>query len=55
MRKLLSVFFALFVTSFMFAQTSVTGTVTELKSGMPIPGANVKVKGIKPKFLPAKK
>ena len=45
MRKLLSVFFALFVTSFMFAQTSVTGTVTELKSGMPIPGANVKVKG----------
>ena len=45
MRKLLSVILALFVTSFMFAQTSVTGTVKELKSGMPIPGANVKVQG----------
>ena len=45
MRKLLSVFITLFVTSFMFAQTSITGTVKELKTGMPIPGANIKVQG----------
>jgi outer membrane receptor protein involved in Fe transport len=31
--------------SVMFAQTSITGTVKEAKTGVPIPGANVKVEG----------
>ena len=45
MKKLLSVFFALFVGTVLVAQTSITGTVTDAKSNQPIPGANIKVVG----------
>ncbi|MDD3722198.1 MAG: TonB-dependent receptor [Lutibacter sp.] len=45
MKKLLSIIFLLFMGSVMFAQTSITGTVKEAKSGEPIPGANIKVVG----------
>ncbi|MDO9137909.1 MAG: carboxypeptidase-like regulatory domain-containing protein, partial [Lutibacter sp.] len=45
MKKLLSIIFVLFMGSVMFAQTSITGTVKEAKTGEPIPGANVKVSG----------
>ena len=45
MKKLLSIIFVLFMGSVMFAQTSITGTVKEAKTGEPIPGANVKVEG----------
>ena len=45
MKKLLSIIFVLFMGSVMFAQTSITGTVKEAKTGVPIPGANVKVEG----------
>tara|TARA_R110001583_G_scaffold160872_1_gene312757 strand:- start:27591 stop:30458 length:2868 start_codon:yes stop_codon:yes gene_type:complete len=45
MKKLLSAVFALFVGSVMMAQTTISGTVTEAKSGQPIPGANIKVVG----------
>ena len=45
MKKLLSVFFALFIGSVMVAQTSVSGSVIEAKTGEPIPGANIKVVG----------
>ncbi|MFO7674158.1 MAG: TonB-dependent receptor, partial [Lutibacter sp.] len=45
MKKLLSIIFVLFTGSVMFAQTSITGTVKEAKTGEPIPGANVKVEG----------
>ena len=45
MKKLLSFFIALFVGSVMIAQTSVSGTVKEAKTGQPIPGANIKVVG----------
>jgi outer membrane receptor protein involved in Fe transport len=43
MKKLLSIIFVLFMGSVMFAQTSITGSVKEAKTGEPIPGANVKV------------
>ena len=36
---------ALFTGTVLFAQTSITGTVTETKTGQPIPGANIKVVG----------
>ena len=42
MRKLLLVAFAMFSSVIMFAQTSVTGTVTDV-NGDPLPGANIKV------------
>jgi len=45
MKKLLSIIFVLFMGSAMFAQTSITGTVKEAKTGEPIPGANIKVEG----------
>ncbi|HSQ47862.1 MAG TPA: TonB-dependent receptor [Lutibacter sp.] len=45
MKKLLSIIFVLFTGSVMFAQTSITGTVKEAKTGEPIPGANIKVLG----------
>jgi outer membrane receptor protein involved in Fe transport len=45
MKKLLSVFFVLFIGTSMLAQTSVLGSVIEAKTGEPIPGANVKVVG----------
>ena len=45
MRKLLSVFFVLFISTSMLAQTSVLGSVIEAKTGQPIPGANIKVVG----------
>lgn len=45
MKKLLSIIFVLFTGTVMFAQTSITGTVKEAKTGEPIPGANIKVVG----------
>ncbi|MHB1148576.1 MAG: TonB-dependent receptor [Lutibacter sp.] len=45
MKKLLSIIFVLFMGSVMFAQTSITGSVKEAKTGEPIPGANIKVVG----------
>jgi outer membrane receptor protein involved in Fe transport len=45
MKKLLSVCFALLVGTVMVAQTTVSGTVKEAKTGQPIPGANIKVVG----------
>ncbi len=45
MKKLLSVFFALFASLVMVAQTNISGTVVEAKTGQPIPGANIKVVG----------
>ena len=45
MKKLISTAFALFLGAIMVAQTSVTGSVKEAKSGQPIPGANIKVVG----------
>jgi iron complex outermembrane receptor protein len=45
MKKLLSILFVLFMGSVMFAQTSITGSVKEAKTGEPIPGANIKVVG----------
>jgi hypothetical protein len=45
MKKLLSIIFVLFMGSAMFAQTSITGSVKEAKTGEPIPGANIKVEG----------
>ncbi len=45
MKKLLSIIFVLFMGSVMFAQTSITGTVKEAKTGEPIPGANIKIVG----------
>lgn len=45
MKKFFCVFLALFTGTVLFAQTSITGTVTETKTGQPIPGANIKVVG----------
>ncbi len=45
MKKLLSVFFALFIGSVMVAQTTFSGSVKEAKTEVPIPGANIKVVG----------
>ena len=45
MKKLLSVFFALFVGTVMVAQTTVSGTITEATTEQPIPGANIQVVG----------
>ncbi len=45
MKKLLSVFFTLFVGTVMMAQTTISGTVTEAKTEQPIPGANIQVVG----------
>ncbi len=45
MKKLLSIIFVLLMGSVMFAQTSITGSVKESRTGAPIPGANIKVEG----------
>ncbi len=45
MKKLLSIIFVLFMGSVMFAQTTITGSVKEAKSGEPIPGTNIKIVG----------
>jgi len=45
MKKLLSVIFVLFIGSVMIAQTTITGSVKDAKSGEPIPGANIKIVG----------
>jgi outer membrane cobalamin receptor len=43
MRKLLLVAFALFIGATTFAQTTFSGTVTDDKSGEPLPGVNIKI------------
>ena len=45
MKKFFTIVCTLFFGVAMFAQTVVTGTVTDSKDGQPIPGANVKVEG----------
>lgn len=45
MKKLLSIIFVLFIGSVMVAQTTITGSVKEAKTGEPIPGANIKIVG----------
>ncbi len=45
MKNFLSIVFAFLIGSVMVAQTTISGTVTEAKSGQPIPGANIKVVG----------
>ncbi|WP_298365245.1 TonB-dependent receptor [uncultured Lutibacter sp.] len=45
MKTVISVFFALFTGFVMVAQTSISGSVKEAKTGEPIPGANIKVVG----------
>jgi len=43
MKKSLLIVFALFMGAVTFAQTTVSGTVTDAKSGEPLPGVNIKV------------
>jgi outer membrane receptor protein involved in Fe transport len=45
MRKLLTIFLVLFSGAFTFAQTTVSGTVTDVNTNDPIPGANIRVIG----------
>ncbi|MBL4746346.1 MAG: TonB-dependent receptor [Flavobacteriaceae bacterium] len=45
MKNFLSIVLVLFLGSTMIAQTAISGTVKEAKSGQPIPGANIKVVG----------
>ncbi len=45
MKKFFTLVFALFLGATMYAQTTVTGTVTDSADGQPIPGANIKVEG----------
>jgi len=45
MRKLLSVALVMFFGVSIFAQTTITGTITEASSGQSLPGANIKVVG----------
>ena len=45
MKKFFAILFTLFLGSTIWAQTSVSGTVTDSKSSQPIPGANIKVQG----------
>ncbi len=45
MKNILFVFLALFSGAFLFAQTTVTGTVTDSNTHDPLPGVNVKVIG----------
>ncbi len=45
MNKFFAIIFTLFLGSTLWAQTVVTGTVTDSKSSQPIPGANIKVQG----------
>ena len=46
MNKFYTIVLALFFGATMFSQTIVTGTVTDLKDGQPIPGASIKVAGM---------
>ena len=43
MKKLLLVAFAILTSASMFAQTTVTGIITDAASGEPLPGANIKI------------
>ena len=43
MKKLLLVAFAILTSASMFAQTKVTGIITDAASGEPLPGANIKI------------
>ncbi|PJA05271.1 MAG: hypothetical protein COX71_07590, partial [Flavobacteriales bacterium CG_4_10_14_0_2_um_filter_35_18] len=45
MKKLLSILFVLFLGSTLMAQTTVSGTVKDAKSGDPLPGVSIKVVG----------
>ena len=45
MKKFFTIVFALFLGATMYAQTTVTGTVTDSADGQPIPGVNIKVAG----------
>ncbi len=45
MKKFFTLVFALFLGATMYAQTTVTGTVTDSNDGQPIPGVNIKVAG----------
>ncbi len=45
MKQLLSIVFALFIGASLMAQTTVTGTVKDAKSGEPLPGVSIKVIG----------
>ena len=45
MKKFFAILFTLFLGSTLWAQTIITGTVTDSKSSQPIPGANIKVQG----------
>ncbi len=45
MKKLLFLFFALFSSAILFAQTTVSGTVKDAFTNDPIPGANIRVVG----------
>jgi outer membrane receptor protein involved in Fe transport len=45
MKKFFTFVFALFLGATMYAQTTVTGTVTDSADGQPIPGVNIKVTG----------
>jgi len=45
MNKFFTIVLALFLGATMYAQTTVTGTVTDSNDGQPIPGASIKVEG----------
>ena len=45
MNKLFTIVFALFFGATMYAQTVVTGTVTDSKDNQPIPGVNIRLEG----------
>ncbi len=45
MNKIFTIVFALFLSTGIYAQTVISGTVTDSKTGEPIPGVNIKVEG----------
>ena len=45
MNKIFTIVFTLFLSTGIWAQTVITGTVTDSKTGEPIPGVNIKVEG----------
>lgn len=45
MNKIFTILFVLFLSTGIYAQTVITGTVTDSKTGEPIPGVNIKVEG----------